>query len=107
MSRRGRACARPRTFWVDDKRRKGSWRVRLTLLHVLLMLGCCWAILLPMTTWCAILGMILIPSTLRCVELQHGTLLPRPKVLLVEFAQLFPYHCIGFSDMGDMMAPGL
>lgn len=68
--------------------------------------GCCFVILLPLTTLLGVAAAALLPSFLRCVELvAHGLL--RRETLLLEFVHRVPYYCVGIESRDGIAVPWL
>ena len=81
--------------------------VAAAVLWLVAACGCCFAMLLPLSTLLGVLAAVLLPSFLRCVQLRHVRGLLRQEALLLEFVQRVPYCSVGIENRMDIAVPWL
>ena len=81
--------------------------VAAAALFCLVLSGCCLAALLPLAMLLGAVATVLIPSVLRCLQLEHVPGALQPKMLLGHFVRVTPYYCTTFENDDDIAVPCL
>ena len=81
--------------------------VAAAALFCLVLSGCCLAALLPLAMLLGAVATVLIPSVLRCLQLEHVPGALQPKMLLDHFVRVTPYYCTTFENDDDIAVPCL
>eukprot|EP00435_Cladocopium_sp_Y103_P000897 s6245_g1.t1 len=64
--------------------------------------GCCLAMLLPLLTFLCVVAAVLLPSALRCHQLNCVDLLVQPENMLLQLVACAPYCCVGLESSYDI-----